>query len=101
MPGDDVFNYLERKLGVDLDGDGDIGEGGVKVASAPRQRAAVKVAQAPGGEAAAADTTAASAARASMLEALRGQVRWRPLRPLWRPFWLRFTYGTSVLVKKD
>jgi hypothetical protein len=24
----------------------------------------------------------------------------RPLRPLWRPFWLRFTYGTSVLVEK-
>jgi hypothetical protein len=83
VPGDDVFNYLERKLGVDLDGDGDIGEAGV--ASAPRQRVAVKVAQALGGEAAAADTSAASAARASMLEALRGQV-WRPLRPLWRPF---------------
>jgi hypothetical protein len=24
----------------------------------------------------------------------------RPLRPFWRPFWLRFTYVTSVLVKK-
>jgi hypothetical protein len=24
----------------------------------------------------------------------------RPLCPLWRPFWLRFTYVTSVLVKK-
>jgi hypothetical protein len=29
-----------------------------------------------------------------------GAVR-RPLRPLWRPFRLRFTYVTSVLVKKD
>jgi hypothetical protein len=27
------------------------------------------------------------------------QVR-RPLRPFRRPFWLRFTYATSVLVKK-
>ena len=24
----------------------------------------------------------------------------RPLRPFWRAFWLRFTYVTSVLVKK-
>jgi hypothetical protein len=24
----------------------------------------------------------------------------RRLRPLWRPFWLRFTYVTSVIVKK-
>jgi hypothetical protein len=24
----------------------------------------------------------------------------RPLRPLWRPFWLRFTCVASVLVKK-
>jgi ATP-dependent helicase YprA (DUF1998 family) len=28
-----------------------------------------------------------------------GLVR-RPLRPFGRPFWLRFTYGTSVLVTK-
>eukprot|EP01047_Picozoa_sp_COSAG01_P099984 COSAG01_NODE_29906_length_627_cov_1.026515_1_plen_80_part_00 len=27
-----------------------------------------------------------------------GWCAWRPLRPLWRPFWLRFTYVTSVLV---
>jgi hypothetical protein len=24
----------------------------------------------------------------------------RPLRPCWRPFWLRLTYVTSVLVDK-
>jgi hypothetical protein len=30
---------------------------------------------------------------------LCGLVR-RPLRPFWRPFWLRFTYVTPVLVKK-
>ena len=30
---------------------------------------------------------------------LKSWVR-RPLRPFWRPFWLRFTYVTSVLVKK-
>ena len=30
----------------------------------------------------------------------QGQVRRRPWRPFWRPFWLRFTYVTSVLVKK-
>eukprot|EP01049_Picozoa_sp_SAG25_P018773 SAG25_NODE_5570_length_643_cov_1.262868_1_plen_105_part_00 len=29
-----------------------------------------------------------------------GKVRRRPLRPFWRPLWLRFTYVTSVLVKK-
>jgi hypothetical protein len=36
------------------------------------------------------------------LGALEGdapQVR-RPLRPFGRPFWLRFTYVTSVLIKK-
>jgi hypothetical protein len=30
----------------------------------------------------------------------RWQVRRRPLRLFWRPFWLRFTYDTPVLVKK-
>jgi hypothetical protein len=30
----------------------------------------------------------------------RATVRQPPLRPLWRPFWLRLTYVTSVLVKK-
>eukprot|EP01049_Picozoa_sp_SAG25_P003326 SAG25_NODE_191_length_12265_cov_16.310538_3_plen_53_part_00 len=29
-----------------------------------------------------------------------GMVVRRPLRRLWRPFWLRFTYVTSVLVKR-
>jgi hypothetical protein len=33
------------------------------------------------------------------LRLLQSLVR-RPLRPLWRPFGLRFTYVTSILVKK-
>jgi hypothetical protein len=34
------------------------------------------------------------------LQAQMGAMVWRPLRPFWRPFGLRFTYVASVLVKK-